>query len=630
VKTIRDLVLALPEEPGVYRFLDERGKVLYVGKARSLRSRVRAYLGDDDARVLIAFLRREARDLDFLVTRSEAEALILENSLIKKNRPRYNIRLRDDKNFLNLRLDLREKFPWFTWTRRVRKDGALYFGPYASAYGVRETLRFLTSVVPLRTCSEHVFRNRSRPCVYHQIGRCEAPCVGLIAEGAYRERVDEAMLFLKGKRSDLVERLRHRMWREAESLRYEEAARLRDQIGAVERTIEAGKALTASVVDRDVFAIVRDGERLGVEGLFLREGRLVGTRSDAFRTPQEPAEALASFLVQFYEGGAEVPPEILVSEEPEDLETLRSVLSARRGAQVSVRVPERGDGRRLVETARHNATLKLRERGDRAERDLRLLEGVQERLALKRVPVWIECFDLSHTSGGESVGSSVAFRGGRPWKDGYRRYRIQEAAGGDDFAMMREILTRRFRPDRVEEEGVPDLLLIDGGAGQVTAAMEALGAAGVAGRVDVVGLAKGRMAEGRWVARKARTEKLHVPGREHPVVLPKGGVELRFLDRVRDEAHRFAITYHRKLRGKAALASPLGEVAGVGPGVTRRLLRRFRDGEELRAASVDELRARAGVSSKVAEAIWRHLHASDEKGSGPFSVAEKGPDPFSS
>ena len=537
----------LPRTPGVYRFLDAKGKVIYIGKAKSLRARVRSYFtGGDDGRMFYHLIVRKTHDLDFFVTGNEKEALLLECNLIKKDRPRLNIILRDDKTYLSLKVTMEESFPRVVVVRRVKKDGGRYFGPYASASAVRKTLKMVRRTFPLRTCSNANFRNRTRPCIQYEIHRCGAPCVDLQTEAEYGKIVDEMVLFLRGKNTTVLDRLRKRMDAAASALEFEAAARLRDQIRDLEKTVEGQRVSRADLLDRDVFGVSREEDALAVEAVFIREGKIVASRSYPLKTRMPTDDVLNSFLGQFYGPEREVPKEVLFPVAVEDRPTLEKILTERRGSQVRIFTPRRGDKRALLDLAAKNAEMALH-RSSREERAIEhLLASLRTKLGLRAIPQRVECFDISHIQGTANVGAMVVFQNGEPLKSGYRRYRVRTVEGADDFASLREVLLRRYR--RALEEGeLPDLIIIDGGKGQLSAALEAFRELGIE-ETDVVALAKARR---RGAERSP--ERVFKPGKSEPIVLPQDSEEVFLLARIRDEAHRFAIQYHRTLRRKRTL-----------------------------------------------------------------------------
>ncbi|MDF1566357.1 MAG: excinuclease ABC subunit UvrC [Deltaproteobacteria bacterium] len=596
-------VARFPRAPGCYLMRGSDGSVLYVGKARRLRERVRAYLRGTDERAFVPILPRIVRDIEVLEVGSEKEALLLENELIKKHRPPFNVLLKDDKSFITLRLDRKHAHPRLEVWRRPDDDGARYFGPYASAAAVRETLRLINRYFQLRTCSDSVLSNRKRPCLQFQIGRCPAPCV--LEVPTYDRNVEDTALFLSGKHDRLLVSLRKRMKSASDRMAYEEAARLRDQIRAVERTLEQQRVVQVQDRrDRDVFGIYREGPALEVQLLTVRRGRLVGGRSFSFSGQAFPSpELLASLLSQYYGEGAEVPAEVLVPLRLPEREALESLLSERRGGRVHLLQPQKGEKRRLLELAEQNAHTGFVTRRKQEEEAGALLESLQRNLRLKNYPARIEGFDISQVQGSSPVASRVAVTEGKPDSSRYRRYRIKEVEGQDDFAMMREVLTRRLLRG-VEEGDLPDLLVVDGGKGQLGVAHAVMKDLGIDG-IDLIGLAKSRREAGDEGARSL--ERVFVYGRKDPIVLRQDSAELFVLTRLRDEAHRFAITYHRQRRRQKTLSSPLDRIPGVGPARRKALLKHFGSLREVKAASVEALAAAPGISATLAALIHEGL-----------------------
>jgi excinuclease ABC subunit C len=606
--TLDERLATVPTGPGVYLLKDAQGKVIYVGKAVSLRARVRSYLRGGDDRSQVRFLVGKLADFEMLVTASEKEALILENNLIKQYHPRYNIRLKDDKSYVSVKVTIQDPWPRVLVTRRIVKDGSRYFGPFHSASAVRETLDTIRKIFPLRTCSDGVFRNRTRPCIEYDIKRCLGPCVLPVDRAAYEEHLRQAMLLLEGRSREVAGTLRARMERAAAAERFEEAARLRDQIQAIEKTQERQQVVAHWGADQDVFGLYREGGAIEVQVLFVRDGKLVSNQAYAFDDWELPdPEVLEAVLTQFYQATArEVPDEILLPVAVSDAPVRAEYLSERRGRKVSIVVPQRGDKLRLIEMAQANARQSFVERRDASAEGTRQVVELQRRLGLRVPPTRIECVDIATFQGGETVGAVVAFLDGRPWKDGYRRFRIRSVEGTDDFASVAEVLERRFRegPRRGE---LPDLLVIDGGLGQLGAARPVLERLGLES-IPVIGLAKERVARDP-VAREIqrRPERVFLPGRKNPVILRSNSTALFLLQRVRDEAHRFANTYHRALRKRARLTSMLDAVEGVGPGRRRALLRHFGSMRRVREASIDQLTQVPGISAALAGRIKEQL-----------------------
>jgi excinuclease ABC subunit C len=589
--------------------LDAQGKVLYVGKAKDLRARVRTYLRDGaDGRPRVRFLMARVADIDFVVTDSEKEALILENTLIKRHRPRYNVDLRDDKTYLSLRLDVQNPFPRLTMVRQIKRDGALYFGPYSSARSLRETLEVVQRIFPLRQCSEREFRQRTRPCLYCQIRGCKAPCCGMVDPGAYREIVDQVTLFLRGRSGQLLDDLRRAMDDAAGRLEFEEAGRVRDRIRAVELTLERQKAVTHRPVDRDVVALVREGTEVQAVVLVVRAGNLIDRRAYHFAEVQaEDPEVAAQFVQQYYRGDRIVPAEVVVGAAllAEDRGLLEEWLGEKRGRKVAVVTPRRGEKAELVEMGEENARELLAERRrTKVGYDAALTE-LRDRLHLTSVPRRMECYDISNVQGRQAVGSMVTFLDGFPLKDGYRRFVVRTVAGSDDFAMLYEVLSRRLSRRNQEGWELPDLLLVDGGRGQLSMAEKALADAGVT--VPAAGLAKARPLPGTGEGVEHSRERVFLPGRVNPVILPRNSNGLFLLQRLRDEAHRFAITHHRQRRTRASLASVLETIPGVGEKRRKALLKNFGSLKRLREATAEEVAAVPGISAAQARRIVEEL-----------------------
>jgi excinuclease ABC subunit C len=615
VSSLEERVALLPVEPGVYLFRDAEGRVLYVGKAQSLRARVRSYFNrGGDGRMQVPFLVERLADVEVIATANVKEALLLENQLIKKHKPRFNVRLRDDKNYLALRLDPGEPYPRFTETRKFARDGALYFGPYTSSVSLRETLASLQRIFPLRTCSDPVFRSyrrQGRPCLEHSIGRCAAPCCGRISDEQYAELVSGATLLLRGKADALLAELKEQMRAASQAERFEEAGRLRDRARAVARTVESQAMVSRKFVDRDAFGLAREGPRLEIQVLHVRQGKIAGGASHQFKdVAGDDAEALGSFLAQFYGAEREIPREVLLPLELESAADFAEFLRERSGHAVEIAVPKRGERRRLVELAGRNAVLALEARDQREHNTAELLESVREALRLERAPVSIECYDVSHLQGNLGVASRVHFVDGRPNKAGYRRYKLRETAPGDDYGAMREVLRRRL--EKLASEPAPDLLLLDGGKGQLNAVRALFADLGVEG-IALASLAKEHDEES--LSRRAlrhggqKREKLFLPGVKDPVLLPPDSAALLLLQRVRDESHRFAITYHRELRKKAQFRSILDELPGIGPMKRRALLRHLGSLEKIRAATLEELEAVPKLGRRAAAIVHRFFHA---------------------
>jgi excinuclease ABC subunit C len=616
---------ALPTGPGVYLMKDRRGQVIYVGKAANLRSRVKSYFGrSSDTRAFIPILEDLLADVETVVVSNEKEALLLENELIKRHQPRFNVLLKDDKNYICLRLDHSQAYPRLEVVRGFQRDGAQYFGPYASASNIRETLRTVNRYFQLRTCSDHVLANRRRPCLLYQIGRCPAPCVHPVSGEEYHRSVREVALFLEGKAGELESALQGRMKEAARALRFEEAARLRDQLFAIERSLERQTVASTEPLDQDVFHHHREGDRYLVYVLYVRQGRLHGGQAFPFQGQEFPdAELLHSFVNLYYGEGNPVPDEVLLPGLPEgEAEALAELLADRRGARVRVLHPRRGERARLLEMARANAVQAFAEQRRSSEEKEGALERLAEALGLARLPRRIECFDISHFQGASVVGSAVAMTDGELDRSRYRRFRVKLPHGQDDYASLHEVVGRRLRRG-LQANDLPDLLVIDGGKGQLAAAHAAMRDLGVT-ELNVVGLAKARELDtpGREAPVVRSPERVFVLGRRDPVVLRQNAPELFLLTRLRDEAHRFAITYQQKLMRGRNFQSVLEDIPGVGGGRKRALLRHFGSLKRVRQASIEELAQVEGVSVALAERIHGFLHGASRSASEAESTVE--------
>jgi excinuclease ABC subunit C len=609
VGAVEDRLSRIPAEPGVYLLRDKSRKVIYVGKAKSLRSRVRMYFRGGDERMQVPFLVSRVADVETLVTRNEKEALILENNLIKQYKPRYNIRLKDDKSYVSVKITVEEEWPRVFVTRKIFRDKSRYFGPFHSAWAVRDSLDAIRKVFPLRTCSDTVFRNRSRPCLEYQIKRCPGPCCLAVDRGEYRRALKNVMLFLEGKNAELVHDLRARMDAASEALRFEEAARLRDQVRALEKTAEPQEMVSHFGIDQDVFGLYREGGFIEVQVLTIRRGKLTGSQAYGLDDREFPDEdVLGEVLGQYFSGGRFIPDEVLLPVVLDDAAVRASYLSELKGKSVAVLRPQRGDKVRLCEMAAENARQSFVARRNTEDQRSRMVEELRRRLALRSAPKRIECFDISNFQGRQIVGSMVVFDEAEPDKSRYRRYRVKSVPGQDDFASLYEVLKRRYSRALVEND-FPDLLVVDGGKGQLGVASAVLAELGVT-ELDLVSLAKDRVApDPRNPEIRHSEERVFLPNRKNPVVLPRNSTALFLLQRVRDEAHRFAITFHRELRSRERFRSLLDDVPGIGPRRRRRLLQHFGSVRRLASASADEIAAVPGIGTDLAGEIVQKLAA---------------------
>jgi len=613
---LQTILKHLPTKPGVYLMKDDQGKVIYVGKAINLRNRVRSYFHDANGldlktRRLVAHIG----DIETIVTASELEALILECSLIKKHRPYFNVKLRDDKNYLYIKVTTNEEWPRVLTTRRVEQDGARYFGPFASSRSVRQTLELLNRLFPYRTCDRVITGKDKRACLYYFMHRCLGPCIGATSKEEYDQAIRQTIQFLEGKSDSILAELRQAMEEAAEGLKFERAAALRDKIRAIERVTETQRVVSPEAKDEDVIAFARaDGEAC-VQLFFIRGGRLIGREHYILDGAKETndRELLASFIQQFYDTAAYVPPEIILPTAIDEARIIAQWLRAKRGDKVTLTIPQNGEPAQLVQMAAENAAETLAMVRAQWLADTQKTMGavfeLQEYLGLSTAPLRIECYDISTIQGSSSVGSMVVFENGAPKPGDYRRFRIKTVQGANDFASMQEILRRRFRrlpgPGRAGGEStaaateasvqvdawtiMPNLVIIDGGKGQLNAALEVLTELGVT-EIPTIGLAK-------------EHEEIYIPGRSDPLILPRTSQALYLIQRIRDEAHRFALTYHRSVRTKTGMRSLLDDVPGIGPRRKKALLRAFGTLDAIRAASIEDLAAVPGMTRSSAQKL---------------------------
>lgn len=612
-----DLKKALADFPvgsGVYLMKNGVDKIIYVGKAKNLRARLRSYFNNlKDHSAKTKYLVANIDKIEFILTKTEVEAFLLEASLIKKHRPKYNIRLKDDKAYPYIKVSLGDEYPRLYLARKVRKDGGLYFGPFSSGLHVHETIKFLNRTFQIRDCSDHFFRNRTRPCLTHQIGNCTAPCVELITKKDYRADIDGAILFLRGRDKQVLKKLSERMKENASKENFESAAKYRDSIEALKSILEKQAVIQAmGEKDQDVIGFEGDERGCTIEVLHVRQGRLLGSQPyfmpllNPLSTDENPQDWLSSFVTQYYEENV-VPDEVLLPVDlGKDIHTLLSqVLKERSESKVTVRYPTNSDGQRLIELANKNASEHFRHHVTKSERKLQGLKEIQEKLHLPDLPIRIECFDISNFQGQEAVASQVVFEDGIPSKDYYRRYKIKTVEGANDFAMMKEVLSRRLAHD---EQETPQLIVVDGGKGQLSVAVEVLKELGKP-QIPVVGLAKARTkGEFSDTEIQATEERFFLPGRQNPVTFSKNSEALHILVGIRDEAHRFAISYHRKLRENRSLESELDGVTGLGEKRKKALLKRFETIDQLKHSTSEEISALPGFNQVLAERILLHLN----------------------
>lgn len=620
-------VQALPENPGVYMLRDGKGDVLYVGKAARLKDRIRSYFGAPAGLApKTRYLVSHVADLEYIVTDSVAEALILECTLIKKHKPRYNVRLKDDKSYPYLKININDPWPQVFITRRLERDGARYFGPYTDSGSVRQSMALVKKLFPYRSCTKVITGKDLRPCLDYHIHRCLGPCIGAVTPGEYRAVIDQVVLFLEGKQEVVAKDLHRKMQRASSALEFERAAYLRDQIRAVEKVVERQKVISLVKRDEDVIAFAQEGNQCCVQVFLVRGGKLFGREHFVLEGTQDepPGAIMTSFLQQYYSTVPNLPPSLVLQYPPQDEAELTDWLRERRGGRVTVLTPQRGEKRRLVEMVAENARQTLQQLhvkwlADTGKTAAALTE-LQDLLDLPQLPLRMECYDISNISGAHSVGSMVVFDQGKPKPSDYRRFRIKTVAGTDDYSMMQEVLRRRFKrardavarpavhPAGDETDGawedivdplkegaeakwgvLPDLVIIDGGRGHLNAVTEVLHELGVH-FIPVCSLAK-------------QQEEVFLPHVSESVMLPKASQGLYLLQRIRDEAHRFAITYHRQLRSKASVGSALDDVPGIGPRRRKALLQRFGSVRALKEAPAEELAAVQGMTLKLAQKL---------------------------
>jgi excinuclease ABC subunit C len=606
----------LPNKTGCYLMKDEGGKVIYVGKAVNLRSRVRSYFHiaaqwDNKTRILVEHIR----DIEWIVVASELEALILEMNLIKRHRPQYNVKLKDDKRYPYVKVHWADPFPKVTVTRKMEEDGARYFGPYTSVWAVHKTLDVLRRIFPYLTCDRVITGQDERACLYYDIKLCTAPCIGKIDQAAYRQMISDLCDFLNGRTEAIVQRLNQEMDLASGELRFEKAAAIRDQLEAISSIVERQRIVSNDYTDSDVLAMARSEQEACVQVFFIRAGKLIGREYFMMENTAElpDADVLAEFIKQYYDQAANVPPEVLLPHEVEEAQVIRQWLSKRRGnGGVEIKIPHRGQKRALIKMAAENAAetlaaLQTQWKAD-AHRQTEALAQIEEALGLPRAPQRIECYDISNTQGTAAVGSMVVFERGVANNKQYRRFNIKSVVGPDDFASMQEVLSRRFKRWQAAQEDsplpgakpdaafatLPDLVIVDGGKGQLARAVAVFNEYSLLDRVPLVALAK-------------QSEELFLPERTQGILLPRNSQGLFLLQRIRDEAHRFAITAHRARRTKSGIASQLDTIPGIGPKRRRALLKTFGSIDALRQASIDQLTGVQGITPALAESIKGHL-----------------------
>ncbi|NLJ87945.1 MAG: excinuclease ABC subunit UvrC [Epulopiscium sp.] len=616
---IQEELKKLPQKPGVYLMKDQYENIIYVGKAVNLRNRVRQYFqqsANHSAKVKKMVL--QIKEFEYIVTDSEVEALILESNLIKKHRPKYNIRLKDDKNYPYIKITINEDYPRVFMTRKLVKDKAKYFGPFTDGSALRETLDIINKIWPIRTCKRVLPRDigKDRPCLKYHIGQCKAPCAGLISKEDYNKLIEKVITFLDGKYDDVIKELESKMMEASEELNFEKAAQLRDQINSIKRIAQKQKIINSALEDQDIIAFAKKEDEALVQVFFVRAGKLIGREHFFLDGVDERSqeEIMTSFVKQFYSGTSFIPKEVILQEEIDELNIIQSWLSSRKGQKVYIKIPQKGDKSKLVEMAAKNALLTLNQFGEEIKRKEKrtkgALEEIQKLLALEEFIHRIEAYDISNTQGIESVGSMVVFEAGKPKRSDYRKFKIKSVIGPNDYASMEEVISRRFTHrikelESLEEKGLtveegkftklPDLILIDGGKGQVNIVKKVLSDLGI--DIPVCGMVKDD---------KHRTRGLLYNDEE--ISFSSKSEAFKLISRIQDEAHRFAIEYHRKLRSKAQIQSLLDEIPGVGPRRKKNLLEHFKSVKKIKEASLEEIKSVEGIPDKVAENVYNFFH----------------------
>ncbi len=597
-----DFLHSVPHSPGVYMMLDGKSAILYVGKAKDLFKRLSSYARSSGAEHnKTTVMLSKVQKVDTLLTRTEKEALILESSLIKKHHPRYNVILRDDKSYPLIKVTVQEEWPRVMMTRRRRKDGARYFGPYSSPTAMWATLKLISELFPLRRCTGSSLRMRKRPCLNRQMGRCLAPCAGLADRQIYEEHVRKIIMVLEGRNQDLLADLSTRMQLASDNLEFERAAALRDQIQSLAKTLEKQVIEAGHTKDQDVFGFARKDASVTITVLFIRSGLISGSRSFFLAEPYGEDQAiLAQVLHQFYDQETTAPAEILLPFPAEGQLLLSERFSDLSGRHVVMTVPRRGDRMQLIGMAEANARQLFEERDNKEQSWQSLSHSLQKKLHLKRPPDRIECLDISNLSGKHAVGSLVCFVHGEPSSQNYRHFKIRTVTGPDDYAMMEEVLERRLTR-AIAEDTLPDLFVVDGGKGQLGMALRVAGNLGITEDLDWIGIAKEKEDEG---------EKLFKPGRKNPILLPAHNPVLLFLMRIRDETHRYGVTFHRKLRQKSTLASQLDQIPGIGSDRKKQLLKHLGSLKRIQNASPEALAEVKGIGPELAKEIYNYFHSS--------------------
>lgn len=601
--SLNKLTLNFPSASGVYLMKDSRGQIIYVGKAKDLKKRVRQYILKNDSRTQISFLMSRVKTIDYIITDSEQDALLLENSLIKKHKPKYNLFLKDDKTYRGLKLTIKDNFPRLFETRRIKKDGSEYFGPFTSGESIREVKEFIYRFFLLRTCNDHEFRNRTRPCLEYQIKRCSAPCVNYVSKEDYKKQIEQVRLFLHGKNKNLQKLVKDRMLKASTNENFEEAARLRDLLQNMGAILEKQHVTQLSFEFVDLIAFDHFDDKIAIAVLMVRDSQLIDSKYFVLSSLEDSENAISNFITQYYSDRAFIPKEILVPFDLANKEVLQNILQERAQRKISIRSPKKGEKKDLLELAFTNLRSHFDQEQLKQEQQQKTLLSLQKKLHLSQIPYRIECYDISNISGKDAVGSMVTFTNGKPNKDLYRKFKIKSLDTPNDYAMLFEVLQRRLQKNSDDWQH-PDLILIDGGKGQLKQAQKILNELNLTIPIASIAKGQGQGARAKGVYDEKKQDEIYIPNRKNPIALKSTSAELMLLQNLRDESHRFAITFHRKLREKHMTSSWLDTIKGLGPMKKKALLKHFGSAEKVANASLQDLESTSVLSKSLAKQIF--------------------------
>lgn len=601
--SLNKLTLNFPSASGVYLMKDARGQIIYVGKAKDLKKRVRQYILKNDSRTQISFLMSRVKTIDYIITDSEQDALLLENSLIKKHKPKYNLFLKDDKTYRGLKLTIKDDFPRLIETRRIKKDGSEYFGPFTSGESIREVKEFIYRFFLLRTCNDHEFRNRTRPCLEYQIKRCSAPCVNYVSKEDYKKQIEQVRLFLHGKNKNLQKLVKDRMLNASENENFEEAAHLRDLLQNMGAVLEKQHVTQLSFEFVDLIAFDHFDDKIAIAVLMVRDSQLIDSKYFVLSSLEDSENAISNFITQYYSDRAFIPKEILVPFDLANKEVLQNILQERAQRKILIRSPKKGEKKELLELAFTNLRSHFDQEQLKKEQQQKTLLNLQKKLHLPQTPYRIECYDISNISGKDAVGSMVTFTNGKPNKGLYRKFKIKSLDTPNDYAMLFEVLQRRLQKNSDDWQH-PDLILIDGGKGQLKQAQKILNELNLTIPIASIAKGQGQGARAKGVYDEKKQDEIYIPNRKNPIALKSTSAELMLLQNLRDESHRFAITFHRKLREKHMTSSWLDTIKGLGPMKKKALLKHFGSAEKVAKASLQDLESTSVLSKTLAKQIF--------------------------